>query len=84
MFAYGDEEPMARRSASFDESLDKPPLQQQDEYFSDLMAKMCIPNAGHWPMIEQPGAVNDLIIDFMSKLRTREASRPPTTPSAVR
>lgn len=84
MFAYGDEEPMARRSASFDESLDKPPLQQQDEYFSDLMGKMCIPNAGHWPMIEQPGAVNDLIIDFMSKLRTREASRPPTTPSAVR
>ena len=71
MFAYGDEETPIKRPASFDASLSKPPIDEQDAYFVDLLGKVCIPNAGHWPMLEQPTAVNELIVDFLTTTNGR-------------
>lgn len=65
MFAYGSAEPVAHRTAEFDRSLTKAPLDQQDDYFAQLLDKVCIPNAGHWPMVEQPEAVNKVVLDFL-------------------
>ncbi len=68
MFAYGDDEPVAHRTASFDASLAKAPLHEQDEYFADLRGKVCITDSGHWPMVEQPDEVNRLLLAFLTGL----------------
>lgn len=74
MFAYGDAESPTKRPASFDASLSEPPVDEQDAHFVDLMAKVCIPDAGHWPMFEQPAAVNALLDDFLARTRARVAA----------
>ncbi len=66
MFAYGDDEPTAHRTKSFDGTLMKAPLQAQDDYFANLIGKICIADSGHWPMVEQPVVVNQLLLDFLA------------------
>ena len=66
MFAYGDDEPTARRTSSFDDSLTEAPLQAQDDYFANLVGKVCIADSGHWPMVEQPDVVNRLLLEFLA------------------
>lgn len=74
MFAYGDDEPAARRTKSFDESLTKSPLEAQDEYFVNLIGKVCIADSGHWPMVEKPDEVNRLIFDFLTAIGVDSSS----------
>ncbi|GAA1845110.1 alpha/beta hydrolase [Pseudonocardia ailaonensis] len=68
MFAYGSDEPVTRRTAEFDTTLSKAPLDQQEEYFAQLLDKVCIPDAGHWPMVEQPDAVTKLVLGFLGEV----------------
>ena len=75
MFAYGDDEPAARRTKSFDETLTKSPLETQDEYFVNLIGKVCIADSGHWPMVEQPEVVNRLILDFLTTIGANESGQ---------
>jgi pimeloyl-ACP methyl ester carboxylesterase len=68
MFAYGDAEPAAHRTKDFDKSLSRAPLDEQDDYFMDLIGKVCIEDAGHWPMVEQPEQVNRILLDFLHRV----------------
>jgi epoxide hydrolase A/B len=68
MFACGDSEPAAYRNKDFDSSLTKAPFDAQDDYFVNLLGKVVIPDAGHWPMLEQPDFVNRLVLDFLAKV----------------
>ena len=71
MFAYGDDEPVARRAQEADRSRSRSALDEQDDYFVDLLGKVCIADAGHWPMVEQPDAVNRLIAGFLATIGAR-------------
>ncbi len=66
MFAYGDQEPVARRTTSMEGDPSKAPLDAQDAYFSNLLGKIRIDDCGHWPMVEKPDIVNELILEFLS------------------
>ncbi len=68
MFAYGDDDTTTRRTKDFDRSLQSAPVHEQDQYFENLLGKAVVPGAGHWPMVEQPDVVNDLLLTFLRQV----------------
>ena len=62
LFIAGERDPVLRFIPGRDM------VTMMDDFYTDLRAKVIVPNAGHWVQQEQPDAVNAAILAFLERL----------------